>query len=134
MRISRICESLNFAKYVLACNRRISRVSELLSLQNIFPHTTGGFPEYLIHLIFRICFYIQPEDFPSMWVTEFCKVSSCIQQKDTPSIWTIHAGTHFERSMAQTFGKSAGCVRKHTLKNQWLRHSVNPPDVCGNTL
>ena len=67
--------AIEFAKYVPADNKSMSRVSEPSNLQNMFLHTTEGFPEYLSHWIFQVCSCIQQKDFQSIWATNF---SQCV--------------------------------------------------------
>ena len=69
-----IC-AIEFAKYVPAYNKSMSRVSEPLNFLSMFLHTTEGFPEYLSHWIFQVCSCIQQKDFQSIWATKF---SQCV--------------------------------------------------------
>ena len=69
-----IC-AIEFAKYVPAYNKSMSRVSEPLNFLSMFLHTTEGFPEYMSHWIFQVCSCIQQKDFQSIWATKF---SQCV--------------------------------------------------------
>ena len=118
--------AIEFPEYVPAYNGKISRVSEPLKFQNMFLHTTDGFPEYLSHLSFRICSCIQQKDLPSVWATQFSKYvpahSRRISRVSEPLNFQnmfLHTTERFPECLSHWIFKICSCIQQEDFPSIW---------------